>query len=93
MGRRTFTDEFRGSATKLVMIQGRRVSDVAQSLGIDASTLRLWVKRARSEGGVSPAEQKDLSKRIRELEAQVQQLQVEREILKKAAAFFAREQR
>ena len=91
MARKVYSGEFRDSAVKLVIQQGRGVADVARSLGVEPSTLRLWVKHARSTGRVSTAEQKDLTKRIRELEAQVQQLQVEREILKKAAAFFARE--
>jgi transposase len=92
MGRKVYSGEFKESAVKLVIQQGRSVADVARSLGVEPSTLRLWVKQARSSGQVSAAEQKDLFKRIRELEARVQQLQVEREILKKAAAFFAREQ-
>lgn len=90
--RKSYSDEFKESAAKLVIQQGRTVVDVARSLGVEPSTLRLWVKNARSSGRIPAAEQKDLSKRIRELEAQVQQLQVEREILKKAAAFFAKEQ-
>jgi len=92
MARKTYSSEFKDSSVKLVIQQGRSIVDVARSLGVEPSTLRLWVKQARSTGQVSTAEQKDLTKRIRELEAQVQQLQVEREILKKAAAFFAKEQ-
>lgn len=93
MPRRKFTDEFRESAVKLVIVQNRRVADVARSLGVDPSSLRLWIKRARSKGGMPAGTQQDLVARNRELEAQVHQLQIEREILKKAAAFFAKEQR
>ena len=78
---------------KLVTREGRRVAEVARHLGMDQSTLRLWAKRERSNGTVSAGEQKDVVKRNRELEAPVQQLLVENDILKKAAAYFAREQR
>jgi transposase len=91
MARKVYSGEFKESAVKLVIQEGRSVAGVARGLGVEPSTLRLWVKQARSTGRVSTAEQKDLTKRIRELEAQVQQLQVEREILKKAATFFAKE--
>ena len=57
------------------------------------STLDYWVKQHRKRNGsVSAVEEKDLRKRVMELEQENQRLTLEREILKKAAAFFARKQ-
>lgn len=93
MGRQRFSREFRESAVRLVEEEGRSVADVARGLGVQASTLRYWVKTRRERGGAgSPAEEASLHDRVRRLEAENQQLKMEREILEKAAAFFAREQ-
>src|SRR5271167_2590539 len=93
MVRRQFTAEFRRSAIGLVVDQNYTPSDAAKSLGIGQSTLEYWLKRHRKRNGsVNAAEEKDLRKRVAELEKENQRLKVEREILKKAAAFFAKEQ-
>ncbi len=94
MARRAFTQEFKDQAAGLVIRGGRTFKDVAQSLGVDQSSLRHWVRMARA-AGVRPdpagIAAKDPAQRIRELEAEVRRLQMERDILKKAAAYFARE--
>lgn len=55
-------------------------------------TLSLWVSQARRGAGVfTPPAQQDLAARVRELEAQCRRLTIERDILKKATAFFAKE--
>jgi transposase len=93
MGRRSFTAEFKEQAARQVIQGGRSFREVADDLGIDSSSLRHWVRLARA-AGVTPPQAlvaADPAKRVRELEAEVARLKMEREILKKAAAFFARE--
>jgi transposase len=93
MARTRYSEEFKRSAVALVLEQNYSAAKAAKSLGVNITTLRYWLAEHRRRGGpVSAAEEKDLRRRNAELERQVQQLTVEREILKKAAAFFAREQ-
>jgi transposase len=73
--------------------QGRSVADVAESLGVSAQTLRNWRRQAerdrgeRADDGLTSAEREEL----RELRKRVKRLEQERDILKHATAFFARE--
>jgi transposase len=93
MGRRAYTTEFKDQAARLVIQEGRKFRDVAESLGIDQSSLRHWVRMARA-AGIAPPDGlvvRDPAQRVRELEAEVARLKMERDILKKAAAFFAKE--
>lgn len=93
MARKVYAAEFRRSAIALVVEQNYSVKQAAESLGVDGSTLRFWLKKHRKSGGaVHATEEKDLRKRNAELERENQRLKLERDILKKAAAFFAREQ-
>jgi transposase len=88
-----FTKEFRESAVRLVVDQGRTVSDVAASLGIKVDVLKWWVRSSKKSGEKAQAvEETALRRRVRELEAENRRLLMEREILKKAAAYFARDQ-
>jgi transposase len=79
---------------RLVTEQGRTISDAAQSLDVSPWTLSRWIKMAKHEGtaafrgqGQRTAEQQELY----ELRQRVRQLEEERAILKKAAAYFARD--
>jgi transposase len=91
--RRHFTAEFKADAVKLCAAGGRSVGQVAADLDLTETALREWVKRAATDAGKSPpnvlttAERDELS----ELRKRVKRLEMEREILKKAAAFFAKE--
>lgn len=90
--RRSFTDEFKQGAVRLVLDEGRTVTDVARSLDLTISALRGWVEQARADrangkAGVTTAEREELAR----LRKENRELRTEREILKKAAAFFARE--
>jgi len=90
--KRKYTDEFRQGAVSLVLNEGRSVRDAAADLGMPENTLNVWVSQARhAKGAFAPAEQKDLATRVRELEAECRRLKIERDILKKATAFFAKE--
>jgi transposase len=93
MTRRTFTQEFKTAAIKLVTEQKYSAKQAAKDLGINQSTLLYWLKLHRRSGNAAAASQdQSLRKRVRELEALTQRLQMERDILKKAAAFFARQE-
>ena len=92
-----YTDEFKRSAIALVLEQNYTAKEAARNLGVDYGTLKYWLKKHRSQFGVPTHTRSgqpiDPAKRIAELEKENQQLKLEREILKKAAAFFAKEQR
>jgi transposase len=93
MARKSYAKEFRRSAVALVLDQQYSVKQAADNLGVEPSTLRFWIKQHYKQGGAgNAAEEKDLRKRNAELERENQRLKLEREILKKAAAFFAKEQ-
>jgi transposase len=92
--RATYTPEFKAEAIKLVTEQGYSVAEAARSLGLSDNLLRSWKKAQAAAGehafpghGKPPAFEEEL----RRLRADNQRLLAERDILKKAAAFFARE--
>jgi transposase-like protein len=92
MARRRFTREFKLSAVKLVNEQGYSIAQAAKSLGVGSANVRGWVKTLSDSQGVPPSGEGALAAEIRRLRRENAQLLMEREILKKAAAFFAREQ-
>jgi transposase len=94
MSRRRYTREFKLSAVKLVNEQGYSVPEAARSLGVDAANVRAWVEKLSSseDGGVVPSGEGALKAELRRLRKENARLLMEREILKKAAAFFAKEQ-
>lgn len=86
-----YPQEFREGAIDLVR-GGRRIGDVARELGIAESCLRGWIKRDQldrreRDDGLTSAEREEL----RDLRKRVKRLEQEKEVLRKAAAFFARE--
>ena len=91
--RKQFTKEFKEGAVRLVTEQGRTISDAAQSLGVSPWTLSRWMKAARTEGADAfrgQGQRTPQEKELYELRQKVKQLEQERSILKKAAAYFAR---
>jgi transposase len=90
--RRSFTDEFKAGAVRLVLDEGKTTADVARDLDVHSSVVGTWVKHARADRtkgktGLTTAEREELAK----LKKEVRELRMERDLLKKAAAFFARE--
>jgi transposase len=90
--RRQFTDDFKASAVRLVLDEGKTVGAAARDLDLTETALRAWVKRAqadRTKGrtGLTTTEREELAR----LRKENRQLRLEREILKNAAAFFASE--
>ena len=92
MARRKFTREFKVSAVQLVNHQGYTVAAAAKSLGVDANSLRGWVAKLGADAGAAPAGEGAAQAELRRLRKENARLLMEREILKKAAAFFAKEQ-
>jgi transposase len=90
---RPYSREFREGALALARRGDRPVADIAKELGIADSCLRNWLKqdqldRRERDDGLTSAEREEL----RELRRRVKRLEEEKEILRKAAAFFAREE-
>jgi transposase len=92
--RRTYTTEFKVEAVKLLTEQGYSVAEAARSLGISENLLRSWKAALEAQGeqafpgkGKLPA----IEEELRRLRAENKRLLAERDILKKATAFFARE--
>jgi len=92
--RRRFDDDFKAQAVRLVLDEGKSVGSVARDLDLTETALREWVNRARADRtngktGLTTAEREELAR----LRKEVRILREEREILRKAAAFFATERR
>ena len=90
--RRRFDDDFKAQAVRLVLDEGKSVGSVARDLDLTETALREWVRRARANRthgrtGLTTAEREELA----QLRKENRQLRLEREILKNAAAFFAKE--
>jgi len=92
--RRAFTDEFKAGAVRLVLDEGKTVAQVARNLDLTESALRGWVERARADlskgkTGLTTAEREELAR----LRKENREVRMERDILKQAAAYFAKHQR
>ena len=92
--RRTYTPEFKTEAVKLVIEQGYSVAEAARSLGLNENLIRNWKQALERIGtGAFPGQGKlpVVEDELRRLRAENKRLLAERDILKKAAAFFAKE--
>jgi transposase len=92
--RRQFNDEFKQEAVRLVTVRGVSMAQAARDLGIHVNLLRTWVRTATGDAAAAAAggqsaklDQAELTR----LRKEVAKLRMERDILKKAAAYFARE--
>jgi transposase len=94
MAKRTYSLDFKVSAAKLVTEQGRGLKDAATSLGVAPSTMQYWVRRFGSPAArpQAPDDHNALRLENDRLREENRRLLMERDILKKATAFFAREQ-
>jgi len=90
---RRFTKEFEDEAVRLVATSGRTQREVAEDLGVGLSTLVRWIGRRRDRLTVMPdqAPQADIAAELKRLGRENEILRQERDILKRATAFFARE--
>lgn len=91
---RKHTLEFKKQAVEMVTQQGVSIAEAARRLGIHENQLRRWRKKFRDEGmPASPAQPTSLEAELIRLRAENERLKMERDILKKATAFFAKESR
>jgi len=88
-----YSPEFKRDAVALVRTTGRPINQVARELGLSHETLRNWVKQDRIDRGQGlPGELTSTEREeLRTLRRRVAELEVEKEILRKAAAYFAKE--
>jgi transposase len=92
--RRRYTDEFKSDAVSLVTDHGYSSAEAARRLGINPNNVNRWVREHRDQENYaarSEASPKELQAEIQRLRKENKRLQMEREILKKAAVFFAKE--
>ncbi len=87
MGKSNFTDEFRRDAVRQIIERGYPVSEVSKRLGVSAHSLYEW--RKKYGGAIDKGDEQ--SEEIRRLKRELVRVTEERDILKKAAAYFARD--
>lgn len=93
--RRSFTQTYKSEVVELIRKSGKGIGTIAKELDLTETAVREWVKQAQIDAGRGPvgalttAEREELS----QLRRRVKTLEMEREILKKATAFFAKESR
>jgi len=90
--RKSYTPEFKNEAVRLITEEGRSIAEVARNLGINATMLGRWKHESQEEDAFpGKGRMKPMEEELRRLQRENRQLKMDREILKKAAAFFARE--
>jgi len=89
--RRNYTDEFKEESVKLVTEQHYKITEAARNLGVHHSLLRRWTKAGSPGSESSNDTTVQLKSELKRVKKENEQLRMEREILKKAAAFFAKE--
>lgn len=92
--RRSFTEDYKAGAVRLVLDEGKTVAAAARDLGLTESSLRNWVEQARADRtkgrtGLTTAEREELAR----LRKEVRELRLERDLLKTVSALFAKDQR
>src|SRR5512144_2682208 len=91
--RRAFTNEFKTQTVRLVRDSGKSIGEVAREMDLTESAVRAWVRQAsvdRGRGGTGPLTTEEREE-LGRLRREVRTLRMERDILKKATAFFAKE--
>jgi transposase len=91
--RRSFSPEFRQEAVRLALASDRPLSEIARELKIRPDQLRHWKHQLTRSAGAPPPSGETPEQELRRLRREVEVLRQERDVLKKAAAFFAKESR
>jgi transposase len=91
--RRSFTPEFKDEAVRVVLESGRPLSQVARELGVRPDQLRHWKQECARARAASPPPGETPEQEVRRLRRELAVVRQERDFLKKAAAFFAKESR
>jgi transposase len=89
--RRSYTREFKEEAVKLISEQGYSYAEAGRNLGVNPNQLSRWKREIEEDNG-DPSSAASLQSELKRLRKENKRLKLEREILKKAATFFAKEQ-
>jgi transposase len=89
--RRIYTPEFKAEVINLIETSGKSIAQVARELELTDSAVRSWVEAARKRSSPTATNEAGLEAENKELRQRIKVLEMERSILKKAAAFFAKE--
>ena len=89
--RRYFSREFKAETVELIRSSGRSIPDICAELDLVETTVRKWVLQARVDAGEVEGLSTDEREELRRLRAENRTLRMERDLLKKAAAFFAKD--
>jgi transposase len=90
MSNRKYTAEFKAEAIKQATERGYKVPEVCERLGVSSKSLYLWLRQTRRSKGVQSAGSDELRREIIRLKSELKRAEEERDILKKAAAYFAK---
>lgn len=90
--RKSYSNEFKANVVRMILEENRRKVDVGRELGIHPNTITKWIKHHEQQQS-TPPEEKDLAAENRALLKKLAELEEENEILKKAAAYFAKNQK
>ena len=93
--RRSYTREYKAEVVELIRKSGKSIGAVARDLDLTETAVRRWVQQAEIDSGGGPAGALTTAERgeLAQLRKRVKTLEMEREILKKATAFFAKQSR
>jgi len=86
----TYSTEFKDSAVKLALESDQSFAQIARELGVKKSTLYTWVNNYRNKNNQQPSHEETVLTVLKRLKAENKRLREEREILKKAAVYFAK---
>jgi transposase-like protein len=91
--RRKFTPEFKADAVRLVTAGGKSITEVCKQFDLTDTSLRAWLKQTETDAGKGSPDALTTAERVElvELRKRVKRVEMERDILKKATAFFAKE--
>ncbi len=90
MGQKRYTDEFRREAIRQVTEKGHPVQEVSERLGVSSYSLYEWIRKYGTANGAQASRMANKDDEIRRLRAELKRVTEERNILKKAAAYFAK---
>lgn len=89
--RRYFSPEFKAETIELIRSSGKSIPEVCRELDLTETTVRNWVRQAKVDAGETDGVSSDEREELRRLRAENKTLRMERDLLKKAAAFFAKD--